>query len=475
VGDRRQPSPYSLEYWAAESVLERPDQRALMREHIRRTQVRLLLLACAAMAIILCSTVLEYVRVATGGMDFSPVRWLAGMVPGLVGLIAVLGVSAAFVREVYTIRDWYSALGYVRLLLLGRAPLSAFDRKSSGNPIAPYPSITVRHGRIDEKHEDTLLARFGGPGNVTIFNDSAVFLERFGRLTRVAGPGKIFLRRFERIHAVLDLRPQERSSTAKAVTKDGIPVQAEVQVRFQLARPPANQVPPTPDAPHPVYQWALVRAGQSHKYIVIKEKGEEAVLSWAEQVGVGGAMRATIADYRLDQLLEPFEPGRDPRREISGSLQRAANNSARNIGAEVLEVRMGPLEPALEEVTQERISSWQATWASRARKEEARGEAEAIRERGLARAYAQMEIILSLAREFQDTLDRKVAPPAEIVILRFMEALRQTWSGAGAGSVSSQVFAMWKSLQRDLQKFVEPDHLLPKGEPEAKRLREDPD
>ena len=474
MSERRQPPPYSLDYWAAESVLERPDQQALMGYHIRRTQVRVWLLVAAVVAVVLFSFVLEYTRAAVGETNISPFRWLAGTIPGLLALVAVMGVSAAFVREVYTIRDWDSALGYVRLLLLGRAPFSVFDQKPSGNPIAPYPAITVRHGRIDEKHEDTLLARFGGPGNVTIFNDSAVFLERFGRFARVSGPGRIFLRRFERIHAVLDLRPQERGSTAKAVTKDGIPVQAEVQVRFQLARPPASQVPPTPDAPHPVYKWALVRAGQCYKCVVNKEKGKEAVLRWADQVGVGGAMRATIADYQLDKLLEPFEPGRDPRQDISGSLQRAANNSARNIGAEVLEVRMGPLEPALEEVTQERISSWQAAWASRARKEEAKGEAEAIRQRGLARAYAQMEIILSLAREFQDTLDRKVAPPAEIVILRFMEALRQTWSSSGAGSVSTQVFAMWESLQRDLQQLVEPNHLLPKVGPRAGGSEEDP-
>jgi hypothetical protein len=85
-----------------------------------------------------------------------------------------------------------------------------------------------------------------------------------------------------------------------------------------------------------------------------------------------------------------------------------------------------------------------------------------------------MEIILSLAREFQDTLDRKVAPPAEIVILRFMEALRQTWSHPQPDSVSTQVFKMWESLQRDVRQLVEPDHLLPKGESGADGPQKDP-
>ena len=459
MSDRREPPPYSLDYWAAESVLERPDQRALMGDHIRRTQLRFWLLVAAVVAAVLFSFVLEYARAEAGETSISPFRWLAGTIPGLLALVAVMGVSTAFVRDVYTIRGWDSALEYVRLLLLGRAPLSVFDQKPSGNPIAPYPSITVRHGRIDEKHEDTLLARFGGPGNVTIFNDSAVFLERFGRFTRVSGPGKIFLRRFERIHEALDLRPQERSSTAKAMTKDGIPVQAEVQVRFQLARP---QLPSTPEVPYPFHKRALIQAGHSHQHIV-KDDGTETTNNWAGQVGVGGKVRSSVAGYRLDELSEPYEPGLDPRRQIAEKLQEDANKSALDVGAEVLEVRMGPLQPALEEVTRERISSWQAAQKSEVRKEHARGEAEAIRERGLARAYAQMEIILSLAREFQDTLNREVAPPAEIVILRFMEALRQTWSHPQSDSVATQVFKMWESLQKDLQQTVITDQLLPSG------------
>ena len=67
MSDRRQPARYSLEYWAAESVLEQPDQRALMGDHIRRTQVRVWLLVAALMAVILSSFVLEYMRAATGG------------------------------------------------------------------------------------------------------------------------------------------------------------------------------------------------------------------------------------------------------------------------------------------------------------------------------------------------------------------------------------------------------------------------
>jgi len=410
--------PYSLEHWATESVQEKPNQRVLMTDHIRRTLVRYGLLLAVLGAVVTSSLALEYVRLLvgmatalTGEATTNVWRWLAGMVPGLLGLAAVLGVSADFVRDVYGIRD----------------------------------------------DEDTLLARLGGPGNVTIFNDSAVFLERFGRFTRVAGPGKVFLRRFERIREVMDLRPQERNSVAKAVTKDGIPVDAEVQVRFQLARPPASLVAPTPDVPHPVYEWALVRAGQCHSRSVDPDSGDGNVSYWADQVGVGGTMRTLVARRRLDELLEPCEPERDPHREISEQIHQAANDSARGVGAQVLEVRIGALEPTSEEVKEERIASWQTAWKTRAWKEEAMGRAEAIREQGLARAYAQMEIILALTREFQELIEHDMTLSAEFVALRFIEALRQAWTRPGGMTMSAEAVRMLDYLQR----MVKRDYTLP--------------
>ena len=457
--------PFSLEQWAIESVQGKPSQRTLMTDHMRRTLVRFGLLATAILMVMVSGLVLEHVRlIAGGGTVVRTWRWTAGMLPGLLALAAVLGIAANFVQTVHGIRDPGSALRYVWLLVFGRAPGSVFDLQPSPNPVAPYPSITVQHGRIAEKDEDTLLARLGGPGTVTIYNDSAVFLERFGRFTRVAGPGKVFLQRFERIHEVLDLRPQERTHTVTAMTKDGIPVQAEVQVRYQLARPPASLVVPTPDVPHPVYEWALVRAGRCHSRTVKPDTGDESISCWAQKVGAG-ALGGLVAQRRLDELMEPHEPDIAPHREISEKLHQAANNSARDVGAEVVEVRVGALEPLVEDVKKERIVSWQTAWSSRAQREIAAGEAEAIREQSQAYASAQVEIIQSLAQKFREAVDRDDALSPQIVILRFMEALRQTWSCAKTDSAHLQVFKTWQALQEDLEKLMGHDYpSLPAGE-----------
>jgi regulator of protease activity HflC (stomatin/prohibitin superfamily) len=189
---------------------------------------------------------------------------------------------------------------------------------------------------------------------------------------------------------------------------------------------------------------------------VFLKTGDNSELNWASHV-VGildSALRTIVAGYRLDELLEPHEPGRDPHLKISQMLHKRLSAAACAFGARILEVRLGALETTLDEIKAERISNWETRWASRARQEEARGVAEGIRERGLARAYAQLEIILSLAREFQDSVDRGAALPADLIILRFMEALRQTWSQPGGVFASSQLIQTWQALQSDVMELV---------------------
>jgi regulator of protease activity HflC (stomatin/prohibitin superfamily) len=380
------------------------------------------------------------------------------------GLFAILGVSVTFVRAVYEMPDLRHAFRYTWLLLFGRAPLSLFDLKPSVAPFAPYPSITVQQGQIGEEHASNPLTRFGGPGNVIIYGDSGAFLERCGRFTRVAGPGIIFLQRFERIRETFDLRSQERADAVSALTKDGIPVRSEVQVRLQIARPPANLAPPTPDIPHPIYKRALDLAGRCHLYAVNVDNGSDSVARWSERAsGTSGTMRALIAGYRLDELLEPHAPERDPHRQISQQLFDKVNDSARGFGAQVLEVRMGTPEPTMDEVKKERIVNWQAAWKSRAQTEQAKGKAEAIRARSQAKTDAQIEMILTLTRGFQELVEHDMSLSAEFIALRFIEALRQAWVRPGGMLISSEAVRTLNYLQR----AVRQDYALPKRDTNA--------
>jgi hypothetical protein len=371
------------------------------------------------------------------------------MVPGVLALAGVLVANGAFVRDVYDLANLQEGLQYAWRLLFGNAPISIFQLLGVAPREIAYPFIIVKEGGIDERHEDSLLARLGGPGTVTIFNDSAVVLERFGRFVRVAGPGGIFLERFERIREVLDLRPQERTETATAITKDGLHVRSKVQVRFQLARPSAQITPSSPNVPYPVYKWALIRAAQCHARWMHMDDHRERQFRWPERVmgNVGSSLRAIVADYRLDELLEPYEIDRDPRQEISRKLHQQLNASARNFGAEVLDIRMTALEPVRAEIKEERIASWQAPRRHDAQTEIAKGEAKTIRDLGEARAYAHREIVNDLARAFQEIPEQNADVAADFVVMRFINTLREIWKQPNGAFVSSQALQTLQYLE----------------------------
>lgn len=462
-----------LEHWGLEAVQEQPDREDLRLGHLKRTQIRFLWFLAGLITIFLSSLALEYIRHRAGQTPIRLWRIILGMVPGILGLMAMICVSVAFMRDVYDIHPSQEAFQYVWLLLFGRAPHASLELLKRwinrqlallGLPtqkIRPvsYPHLTVREGQIDHKYQGTLMTDLGGPGIVVIFSDSAVVLERFGRFIRLAGPGTIFLRRFERIREVLDLRPQERTAQVRALTKEGLPVETEVQVRFQLARDRNKPFPPPPGTLSPVYRWAWSKASQCHRRVVNLDNGSEREDGWPNRVmgNVGSTLRALLADIELDGLIELRETDLGPRQVLIAEYKKKLDKAARNFGAEILDVRMGPIKPALPQIEKKRIANWRAIRKVEAQIEAARGEAEAIRERGLARAYAQMEIILSLTREFQEALEKDVALPAEFISLRFIEALRLVWSQPGGAFISSEAF---RTLDR-LQKLVEtPDALM---------------
>lgn len=472
--DRRIDYLVGMERWGAESMQEQPNQEKLKIGHLKRSQIRFLWFIAGLLTIALSSFVFEYVRHRVGNVPIRLWRIILGIVPGTAGLLAMIYVSGSFVQDVYGVSNPTDAFRYVWLLLFGRAPGATLtligrwiNRQLSALGLPPlitrrveYPYLLVKGGQIGEKHQDMLLATLGGPGVVVVFSDSAVVLERFGRFIRLAGPGTIFLRRFEHIREVLDLRPHERTTKVRALTKEGIPVETEIQLRFRLARDRSAPFPPPPAPPSRVYEWSWSQASQCHRRVVNLDDGSEREDHWPGRImgNVGSTLRALIADIELDKLIEPYEPELDPRRELIDKYEEKLDESARNFGAEVLDVRMGPIKPALPQVEKIRIANWRAIRKVEAQIEEARGEAEAIRERGSARAYAQLEIILALTREFKQVIEENVALSAELIALRFIEALRQAWSRPDRAFISLEALDTLNRLQNMIKRnFPSPE------------------
>jgi len=154
-----------------------------------------------------------------------PVDWefwffvLLNMVPGLVAVVVVCWLAASFVQSLYGLRSRREGWGFLTRSLFGLSGLQPF--------------LIIREGTIqgDEAH---VLRRVGGPGGLVIFNDSAVVLERAGRLTRVAGSGFAYLEPFEKVWDAIDLRPQRWNFAVEAMTQEGIPVTCHADVSFKI-------------------------------------------------------------------------------------------------------------------------------------------------------------------------------------------------------------------------------------------------
>jgi hypothetical protein len=121
--------------------------------------------------------------------------------------------------------------------------------------VAPY---TLKQANFTDERWTLPLLMVGGPGRVEIEADNAIVTELNGRFRRVLGPGKHSLARFERVHAILDLRLQERLQTAvKIVTRDGIELETELGITFRIKQ---GETAPTKTNPFPFDETAARQA-----------------------------------------------------------------------------------------------------------------------------------------------------------------------------------------------------------------------
>jgi regulator of protease activity HflC (stomatin/prohibitin superfamily) len=297
-----------------------------------------------------------------------------------------------------------------------------------------YPFAIISQGKIREQDRQKFVAnrQLGGPAKLIIQTDSAVVLERYGQITRIEGPGIVFLERFERIREILDLRPQTRSETPSArivYTKDGIPVEAEITVRFQL-----RHGPPTPEKPYPVDPDALETATKAE---AMRYNGVRPLFrfNWQYRVmgNFGSTLRAIAARMTLDELFEPADVNKDPRDEISREMLERLRQQCAPLGVTVLDVILGPFKPVSPQVEQQLRQAWQALQRADIKVEQAYAKAETLLAEQTAYAYAQLEMILAIDRGFQRLVRQNESLPSYFIALHFIEKLRRMATSSSFG------------------------------------------
>jgi hypothetical protein len=321
-------------------------------------------------------------------------NWLLDLIGLLVMYLGGLIIISQFVLPVQTLGDRRRVLEH----FLG------YGFGSRG------PIIFVKEGKLVARKEEL---RAGEAGVALLDSSSALVLERGHAprgypLVRAVGPGVAFIQPGERIVAALDLRKQSRGGPVKALTKDGIEVNANVSVTFGISLDPPRPGQPRSGAP-PVEPEMTERNRPAHLFdperafraVYGLALGEKQPVPWTDLPAAvaAEAFRNIMAEYMLDSLFQPTvaAPNLYPYGDFQARVTQAVKEALvlRERGLIVFSVGVGvPRLPR--EVVNQRVRTWASRWQRAAFQRLATVDSQTTKTLGHWRARAQEQIFKDL-------------------------------------------------------------------------------
>ncbi len=324
-----------------------------------------------------------------------------GMLPGLTALWIGWRVAGRFVRSLYGLEKDKEGRAFLSTRLLGQM---------SGGPYLVIKESKIATG-------NPVIRKIGGPCGLVLYNDSAVVLERAGKLTRVfrGSSQPPFtgllpaprLEPFEKVWDIIDLRPQRWEFKVSAITHDGIPISYKADVRFQVG-----------DKQEDIFKAATC------KWIREAWRSEpDRVMTWIKLVVIGdteGTLRSILARYTLDELIKP-----ECRAAVREELENSLRQSTTRLGAKILSVALGDIE-LQGKILQQWIDTWQAERAREVEKTIAEGQAMGDRIAMQARADIRTFMLVQTARMFAEMAQRGQRISKNFVVLGFIDMIKRT-------------------------------------------------
>ncbi|MFN3928647.1 MAG: hypothetical protein ACK4OK_03320 [Thermoflexus sp.] len=376
--------------------------------------------------------------------------------------------SAAFMSRLYQI-PMRSALSFI---------LRSLFLPNWGHPIGE-----VKGGDLTSTTRTSVVARVGGPGALLVREGNLVLLERGSVFARLIGPGRHLLRSFERPAMVLDLRPQFRRRRVNAWTRDGLPVQTTLYLSCRLRWQPNN---PENEARLIRMAYQLDTGAREKSYAVdwASELANEAraLLSrrlgrcWFDELWSPYPVSSHASSHPPPQLAgepSPVEdhptswgiPERRPedapspagwdkiREEVRGELEALIHT--RNWDVEILNFAFEPPTPWPEVeplIRQAWLEHWQTPWRGWAVHLRSQAVREQLRQRELARAMGQRELLEAIAAVVQQ--ERPLEDPQrgmQRLLLRLVE-LVQHWAHPEAALLTpTDLLELFHHLRRMLR------------------------
>lgn len=364
-------------------------------------------------------------------IGFCFASWIGHVAGGWVGLltITVFAVSL-FWSFLYYLARFILPLNEDQLVSTAFRCLSTFSAGTN----YPYYVLEDREKieRVPGNQFKRHLLSLGpfGPGIFLTGPDHVVAVSDGLKFKGVRGPGVAFTHLFESIQEPMDLRPQQRMYTVDAITKDGIPVKFKTFGPFQLD---AGKQQPERGKPFPFRARSIFMAFHVQPVDIKRDTHEGETIEkrkrrkWDELYKLIGThvMQDIIAEYEFNELCEPLNPDKDPRKDIVKKYQDRMRQELPNYGIRIPGGGISNLLPADRDAVKRRIMNWQAQWRRKMLGRLGLAEAEAERLIGETRAQVQAEMIQNISEAIAEvtTDDKNVI--FNTIALRFVESLNQ--------------------------------------------------
>lgn len=345
-----------------------------------------------------------------------------------------------------------------------RRTAAEFLRRQRRNRVGGNDAYVVTSKNLLDERESSILLSVGGPVRVQIPNGHAAVTERNARTLRVLPPGVHDLGRFEYLHSVVDLQPQER--TAKDIlmlTREGIPVHADIGLTFRID---PGDTPVSHNRPYPFREEAVRRAAYAG---TVGASGK--VSSWVEgPLGkVYGALAGMVSDDSLDDLLAAESP-RDAQHLLTEAVMRKVWDSLPKEGIKPLRMRISRLSPP-PEVSRQYTELWLANQRKEDTLARANGTAPLLQEAETARAAAEIAMIQAIVegiRQAQAEAGSNLS--GYLLALRLMEALRQMfhYSAESLETVGGDTIQLLEEIDSVDDRLVEMQDQLRLPQPKFK-------
>lgn len=353
--------------------------------------------------------------------------------PALVAMFIVLRRGNEFLIQLYHLHAPASGRKHIMAMMFGQ----------------PRYYLRVYQGQLEYDAAHAPAAIIGGPAWLLVAEHNAAVIERGARFSRIVGPGYTFLQAHERVRGAVDLQIQQRRWREKSLTKDGIPVELDVDLIFRITEKNLpGDAPPEPPPPlrlrHRIRKklglrvpTAFLEASKPHRFsreAVRRAIYETAIFSpdqapdWTRSFTNvrAGDVGDQMAEMRLDELSSPDDPDLHPMRAMVDAGLEVARKIGATQGIDLIDVHAGVIEmpdDIKKLVEEQRIGNWQVEWKRRARQLKAEGEARALQSMEEARAEAQANMIQALTEGFRIATANDPKATTDVIAMRFIDAL----------------------------------------------------